>query len=545
MNGTQKKKSQTKLEERCQILEEKCREYVTALETSNLHLENEIEKHKKTEAKLKISEARFRKIFEYAPIGAAIVDLDGKIVFSNKALCSMLAYDKSELANMHFAGVTHEEDIDKDLELFEKLIKGERAHYTIEKRYTTKGGKIIWGRLAVTLTGDDNSKENLAIAMVEDITTQIQVRDKIIKSRDDLERIVAERTREIQSLKDRLQAENLFLRKELSESHQYGEIIGESHAIRTVISQIELVAPTDANVLIQGDSGTGKELVAREIHKHSNRSSRPLIKVNCATIPKDLYESEFFGHVKGAFTGAISNRIGRFEAADGGTLFLDEVGEIPISLQSKMLRVLQEGQFERVGEGKTRTVNVRIIAATNKDLRHEVKVKRFRDDLFYRLNVFPIQIAPLCERKDDIPLLALHFVDRISRKMNLHAPELTEANIMDLQNYDWPGNVRELENAIERAIILSRQGRMQFNLTLKTDLDGESLRSDVRKGPDKNSDSVLSLQEFRQLERQNAINALRQCNWKISGKDSASELLGLKPTTLVERMKRWQIKKPG
>ena len=266
MNGTQKKKSQTKLEERCQILEEKCREYVTALETSNLHLENEIEKHKKTESKLKISEARFRKIFEYAPIGAAIVDLDGKIVLSNKALCNMLGYDKSELVNMHFAEVTYEEDIDKDLELFEKLIKGETEYYAIEKRYTTKDGKIVWGGLAVTLTAGENLKENLAIAMVEDITTQIRARDKIVKSRDDLERIVAERTREIQSLKDRLQAENLFLRKELSESHQYGEIIGESHAIQTVISQIELVAPTEANVLIQGDSGTGKELVAREIH---------------------------------------------------------------------------------------------------------------------------------------------------------------------------------------------------------------------------------------------------------------------------------------
>ena len=533
------------LEERCQILEEKCREYVAALEKSNLHLEKEIEKHKKTESKLKISEARFRKIFEYAPIGAAIVDLNGKIVLSNKALGNMLAYDNSELANMHFAAVTHEKDVDKDLDLFDRLIKGELDHYAIEKRYTTKDGKIIWGGLAVTLTVDDNSKENLAIAMVEDITPHIQARDKITKSRDELEKIVSERTQEIQSLKDRLQAENLFLRKELSESHQYGEIIGESHAIQTVISQIELVAPTDANVLIQGDSGTGKELVAREIHKRSKRGSLPWIKVNCATIPKDLYESEFFGHVKGAFTGAVHDRIGRFEAADGGTLFLDEVGEIPISLQSKMLRVLQEGEFERVGEGKTRKVNVRIIAATNKDLRYEVKAKNFRDDLFYRLNVFPVQIAPLCERMDDIPHLALHFAKRISRKMNLRAPELTEANIMDLQNYDWPGNVRELENAIERAIILSRQGKIQFNLTREAGSDGQFLQPRFQlEGATNRSDSVWSLQEFRQFERQNAINALKQCNWKISGRNSASELLGLNPTTLVERMKRWRIKKP-
>ena len=267
----------------------------------------------------------------------------------------------------------------------------------------------------------------------------------------DLETIVVERTVEIRRLKDRLQAENIILKEELADAQRYGTIIGDSHPIKTVISLIERVAPTDANVLIHGESGTGKELVAREIHKHSRRKEKPLIKVNCATTPKDLYESEFFGHVKGSFTGAVKDRIGRFEAADGGTIFLDEVGEIPLDLQSKLLRILQEGEYERLGEDKTRKVDVRIIAATNKDLVKEVRAKRFRDDLFYRLNVFPIQIAPLRDRKEDIQLLATHFANNLSRDLNVPCPRLTQANIIDLQSYDWPGNARELENVIEHS----------------------------------------------------------------------------------------------
>ncbi|XPS86586.1 two component, sigma-54 specific, transcriptional regulator, Fis family [Desulfosarcina variabilis str. Montpellier] len=355
--------------------------------------------------------------------------------------------------------------------------------------------------------------------------------------------MVAERTREIQSLKDRLQAENLILKQELAESQSYGTIIGESHPIKTVISQIELVAPTDANVLIHGESGTGKELVAREIHRHSQRQDNPLIKVNCATIPKDLYESEFFGHVKGAFTGAVKDRIGRFETANGGTIFLDEVGEIPLDLQSKLLRILQEGEYERLGEDKTRKVNVRIIAATNKPLLSEVRAKRFRDDLFYRLNVFPIQIAPLRDRKEDIQLLATHFVEKLSRKLNVPPPQLTQANILDLQSYDWPGNVRELENTVERAIILSRSTSLNFSAMQDFALTDTEPQVDIAANP-QIRDSVLSAEAMQQFERQNTVNALRQCKWKIYGNDGAAHLLGIKPTTLIERMKRMRIRKP-
>ena len=350
MTVNQSEPSLKALEEKCQLLENQCAEYVRALERTNQRLEKEIRKQKQTESRLKISEMRFRKIFEHAPFGAAISDREGSIVLVNHALCRMLGYSQHELQRMHFADITHKDDVDADMERFRQLIVGEIDHYNLEKRYHTKQDKVIWGSMAATLIHGRNPQERSILGMVEDISERKRAEQKIIQSRDDLEAVVAERTREIQSLKDRLQAENLILKQELAESQSYGTIIGDSHPIKTVISQIELVAPTDANVLIHGESGTGKELVAREIHRHSQRQDNPLIKVNCATIPKDLYESEFFGHVKGAFTGAVKDRIGRFETADGGTIFLDEVGEIPLDLQSKLLRILQEGEYERLGK---------------------------------------------------------------------------------------------------------------------------------------------------------------------------------------------------
>ena len=249
---------------------------------------------------------------------------------------------------------------------------------------------------------------------------------------------------EINRLKKRLELENAYLREELNDVQAFGDIIGKSPALLNVLEQIELVAPTDASVLILGESGTGKELVAREIHRRSLRKDRPMIKVNCATIPRGLYESEFFGHVKGAFTGAVKDRAGRFQAADGGTLFLDEVGEIPWDLQSKLLRVLQEGHYERIGEEVTRQADVRIIAATNRDMKRETKEGRFRQDLFYRLNVFPIEVVPLRQRNEDIPLLAPHFLKRVAEKLNRPLPVLSRGNLIQLQEYWWPGNVREM-----------------------------------------------------------------------------------------------------
>jgi len=363
-------------------------------------------------------------------------------------------------------------------------------------------------------------------------------------SHDELELEVARRTAEIRRLQERLQAENTYLREELAEAHAYGEIIGESPSLKSIMAHIDLVAPTDASVLVLGESGTGKELIAREIHKHSQRANRPLIKVNCATIPRELYESEFFGHIKGSFTGAISDRLGRFEAADGGTLFLDEVGEIPPGLQGKLLRVLQEGEFERVGEGRTRKVDVRIIAATNKNLAEEVNNGRFREDLYYRLNVFPIEVPPLRDHKEDILLLAVHFLRVFSHRLNRPVPPLTEANLMDLHAHGWPGNVRELQNIIERALILSPQGRLRFDLPrINADVPPSFRSPDA--DPGRPAESILTDAAVKALQKQNMLAALIQSDWKVYGRDGAAHRLGIKPTTLIERMRRLRIKRPG
>lgn len=347
---------------------------------------------------------------------------------------------------------------------------------------------------------------------------------------------------EIQRLQGRLELECSYLREEVQEARAFGDIVGESDALKSVLKQVELVASTDASVLILGESGTGKELVAREIHKRSNRHDRPLIKVNCASISRELYESEFFGHVKGAFSGALRDRPGRFEAADGGTLFLDEVGEIPIDLQSKLLRVLQEGQYERVGEEVTRQVDVRIIAATNRDLKTDVAKGRFRQDLYYRLNVFPIEVAPLRLRKNDIPLLADHFL-RLFQKRGKHTlSRLSAANLKQLKGYDWPGNVRELQNVIERAVITSQGGPLQFVLPDEKGFGDSTKGAANGSGPEDGGEVVPEF-EMKRRERQNIIAALRNSNWKIYGAGGAAQLLGIKPTTLSSRMKKMDIRK--
>jgi transcriptional regulator with GAF, ATPase, and Fis domain len=349
---------------------------------------------------------------------------------------------------------------------------------------------------------------------------------------------------EIERLKARLELENTLLQEEVREAGAFGEIIGESAALKESLRQIEVVAPTDAAVLILGESGTGKELVAREIHKRSRRRDHPLIRVNCASIPRELYESEFFGHVKGAFTGALRDRAGRFEAAQGGTLLLDEVGEIPPELQSKLLRVLQEGQYERVGEERTRTVDVRIIAATNRDLPGEVESGRFRRDLYYRLNVFPIRIAPLRERKEDLPLLAAHFLEKAARKLNLPPARLTQAHIAQFESHDWPGNIRELQNTIERALILAQNGTLWFDFpsTQRSATTAAAQPGSAPAAPDR---PVLSDLELQQLERDNILAALRKTRWKVHGAGGAAEMLGLRPSTLISRIKKMGLKKPG
>jgi DNA-binding NtrC family response regulator len=312
------------------------------------------------------------------------------------------------------------------------------------------------------------------------------------------------------------------------------EIIGQSRAWRQIVRQIEMVAPTDATVLVLGETGTGTELIARELHHRSLRKNKPLVRVNCANIPKELYESEFFGHTRGAFTNALKDRMGRFEAAAGGTLVLDEIGEIPLELQGKLLRVLQEKTYERVGEDRTRRSDVRIVAATNRDLKNEVAAGRFREDLYYRLNVFPIRVAPLRNREEDIALLASHFIEVSVKELGCRRPRLTQAGLETLQNYDWPGNIRELRNVIERAVIFAQGGALYFDLPMNgSPVETNRLESDNGDGAEP---EYLTDAEMRRRERENLFAVLQKTGWKIKGVDGAAELLGLKPTTLISRI---------
>jgi PAS domain S-box-containing protein len=360
----------------------------------------------------------------------------------------------------------------------------------------------------------------------------------VVVFRDITRRKEAERQRqsdyeEIQRLKDQLEQERDYLRDEINVAAHFGEIIGASEALKRTLSQVEAVAATKANVLILGESGVGKEMIARAIHTNSDRADKPLIKVNCASIPKELFESEFFGHVRGAFTGAHKDRIGRLQLASGGTVFLDEIGEIPLELQGKLLRALQEQEFERVGDDKTVRVDLRVVAATNRDLESEVREGRFREDLFYRLSVFPLNVPPLRERKADLVPLATHFLRQICTELGRPEIKLTSKHLKQLQKHDWPGNIRELRNVIERAVILSRSAKFELRPAMTVG-GGKALHSSAE--PD-SSREIVTYAEMREQERRSVLTALQQTGGRISGPNGAAEALGIKPSTLNYRIK--------
>jgi formate hydrogenlyase transcriptional activator len=355
--------------------------------------------------------------------------------------------------------------------------------------------------------------------------------------------------REISELRDKLAQEKLYLEEEFRSEMGFEQIIGNSTALKHVLQQVETVATSDSTVLLLGETGTGKELIARAIHDRSRRKQRTLVKLNCAAIPTGLLESELFGHEKGAFTGAISQKIGRLELADQGTLFLDEVGDIPLEIQPKLLRALQEREFERLGSTHTRKVNVRLVAATNRDLEKMIADKEFRTDLYYRLNVFPIRIPPLRERKDDIPLLVSHFVQEFAKEMQKPIEAIPTAVMKGLRAWDWPGNIRELENFIERAVLLTRgksleaplaelrktntQGSMYTDLHEVKQVPGERTNS----GNDKSSVAG----EYERKQRDQIIRALTACKGRVGGADGAAARLGMNRTTLLSRMKKFGI----
>lgn len=414
------------------------------------------------------------------------------------------------------------------------------------------------GRLSDLISdGDFNNLERQMIAkdgtVLDLVMSAISHRDKdgnvdrmLVASKDVTERRKAERALrrtlgENARLREELEQERDYLREEVNVSMNFGRIVGTSPALRRMMKKVEAVAETPANALIQGESGVGKELVAHAIHVQSPRAEGPLVKVNCASIPKELFESEFFGHVKGAFTGAHRDRIGRFQLADGGSLFLDEVGEIPMELQGKLLRVLQESEFERVGDDVTRSVDVRVIAATNRDLEKLIINGEFREDLFYRLSVFPIDVPALRERGEDIVQLAQHFLEQTCMDFGREGLTLTRTQTVNLRSYDWPGNVRELKNVIERAVILSTGKVLRLDLSmpgLKIDIDTVA---DVATA----NDEVMSEKEMRELQKRNLEKALEQANWKVSGAGGAAELLGVRPTTLADRIRTYKLKRPA
>lgn len=346
---------------------------------------------------------------------------------------------------------------------------------------------------------------------------------------------------ELRKLKEQLELERDYLREEVNAAGNFGEIIGASDALKATIAKVEAVAQTPASVLILGESGVGKEMIARAIHTKSLRADKPMVKVNCASIPNELFESEFFGHVKGSFTGAHQERIGRLQLADGGTLFLDEVGEIPIAQQGKLLRALQEGEFERIGDNKTLKVNVRVVAATNRDMGEEIKAGRFREDLYYRLNVFPVQVPPLRERIDDVIPLALSFLQSACTDLNREPFQLTQSQLQVLQQHSWPGNIRELKNTIERAVISSTGNKLRLDIS---SIDRPSTEAKTPEPLSISPNSYLTFDELKHLEKQNMIAALKHAGWKTWGEGGAAELLGIKPSTLAYQMKVFGIKKP-
>lgn len=463
------------------------------------------------------------------------VDADGRTTFLNPAAERMLGYKAEELIgrNVH-AAIHHSHGDGSDYCAHDCPIYAAFKDGAVHK----VDNEVFWTKtnhpLPVEYTSTpilDNGRLAGAVVIFRDISERREAETKLRGA-----------LTEVEQLKQRLELENAYLQEEISAGYNAYQIVGRSLAVQRILHQIRLVAPTDATVLITGESGTGKELIARAIHTASDRQSRPLVRVNCAAIPAELFESEFFGHVRGAFSGAHQDRPGRFQLADGGTLFLDEVGEIPLALQAKLLRVLQDNEFERVGDATTQKVDVRVIAATNRDLQALVQEGKFREDLYFRLNVFPVHSIALRERRDDIPLLISHVLKKTCQRFNKPELRISVAQMQRLQNYHWPGNIRELENLIERQVILSSGEKLMLeDLPLG---NGGHLppQSIAKHSPPAETITDSDCEAIRQ---QAILNALQRTRGKLYGHDGAAHLLGIKPTTLASRMKKLGIDRRG
>ena len=514
-------------------------------------LEAEATKRKKAEEALKVSETRYRRLFETAQDGILLLDADtGQILDINPFLLDMLGYSHKDFLGKKLWEIGPFSDIAASRLRFSELqTKGyvRYEHLPLE----TKDGRLIDVEFVSNVYLVDHEK--IIQCNVRDITLRKQAEEGLQKAYDEMDLRVKDRTedlveanqqllweieerkkaeealletlKEVKQLKNQLREENLYLKEEFNLLNSHEDIVGNSEAIMTVLKQIEQVAPTGSTVLIQGDTGTGKELLAHAIHNLSARKGRLMIKVNCAALPPTLIESELFGREKGAFTGALSKQIGRFELADASTIFLDEIDALPLELQAKLLRVLESGEFERLGSPRTVKVNVRIISATNRELAKLVSDGGFREDLYYRLNIFQISVPPLRERREDILPLVWSFVQEFSKRMGKRIESIPQKDVEALQAYPWPGNVRELRNVTERAMIIT---------------NGHVLRLDVPMSAQSRADQSGTLEE---VEKRRIVEVLNTTGWQVSGKDGAAEILGINPKTLTSRMQRLGIQR--
>ncbi len=521
---------------------------VHELEVYQVELEMQNEELRLSREASELSRNMYTELYDFAPIAYFIFDARGVILEVNHACATLLEVECGSLLNRPFtdfiAGAGEREAFLNHLSLVlqrKVLLKG-------SIRLMKNDGMMIHGQLQSVAVTSKN-RDGYILTSIVDGTVRKQFEEHLQKEHDQLEGLVQERTRElmleieerkkaeaslesknveIERLREQLQAENIYLQQEVNQRYNFGEIIGQSKALSHVCAQIKQIAPMNSTVLLLGETGTGKGVVARAIHNNSARKHRPLVTVNCATLPANLVESELFGRERGAFTGSDTKQIGRFELANGGTILLDEIGEMPLELQAKLLRVIQDGEFERLGSPRTITTDVRIIAASNRNLGDEVRNGNFREDLFYRLNVFPITLPPLRQRTEDIPLLVKHFVAKFNTKIGKKIETVSKDTLKALQEYHWPGNVRELESIIERAVIVSQGSTLQvldrFDTPKKTE---EPPGQEVKK--------------LIELEHDQIVQILEKTGWRIEGAKGAAVLLGLNSSTLRARMRKYGI----
>ncbi len=471
---------------------------------------------------------KYRNLYRSTPAMLHSVDADGNVVTVTDHWLQKMGYKREEVLGRpisDFFAATDRAALSGD-KLRANVKRGE---FNNEERHVlTKDGRVLDLIVSAISSRDEAGNVERMLIASKDVT-----------KRNRAERKLRDTLAENAHLREELELERDYLREEVNVAMNSGQIVGSSPALMQMLKRVGAVAETPASVLLQGESGVGKELVAHAIHAQSPRAEGPLVKVNCASIPKELFESEFFGHVKGAFTGAYRDRVGRFQLADGGTIFLDEVSEIPLELQSKLLRVLQESEFERVGDDVTRSVDVRVIAATNRNLEQQIVDGQFREDLFYRLSVFPIDVPALRERGDDIIRLARHFLAKTCNDFGRPPMQLTRTQADMLLRYSWPGNVRELKNVIERAVILSPRNVLRLDLSMSdpgADLGQDRSAEDLQ-------NNLLTETEMREFQKNNLLAALNQADWKVSGPGGAAELLGVKPTTLADRIRTFGVRR--